>query len=404
MAQLWLIIGIALGAGGAWFVLRARIQQERQAHEQLTDSFKALAAEALQSNNRSFVDLAKSELGQHQVKAREELDKRTLAVDALVKPIAESLTKVDTKIQQLERDRAQAHGALYSHLKTVSAQQEDLRRETANLATALRAPHTRGRWGEMQLRRVCEMSGMLRHCDFSEQETVASDSKLRPDVVVKLPGDKRVLIDAKVPLAAYLDSIEARDEDTRKLHLQSHVRQMRDHIKKLSAKSYWEHEDAPEFIVMFVDEAMYRAAIEEAPAIIEDALDQHVLITTPTSLLALLRTVGYSWRQEKLAESAHEIAELGRELHARLSTFSALLAKLGRALNTSVGAFNSAVGSFDSRVLVTARKLAEHGAGSEAKELEEPQQVEIMPRVVESPQLEMGDPDEISIRRIGEAA
>ena len=247
---------------------------------------------------------------------------------------------------------------------------------------------------------------MIRHCDFAEQETVASeDSRLRPDVVVKLPGDKRVVIDAKVPLAAYLDAIEARDEDTRKAHLQSHVRQMRDHVKKLSAKGYWKYEDAPEFVVMFVDEAMYRAAIEEAPSIIEEALEQHVLITTPTSLLALLRTVSYSWRQEKLAESAREIADLGRELHSRLGTFAGMFQKLGRALNTSVGAYNAAVGSFDSRVMVSARKLEEHGAASETKDLEAPTQVDLTPRVVQStPQLEEGDADEIRIRRLGEAA
>lgn len=418
MAQLWLIIGIALGAAGAWFVLRNRIRYERDAAAErlalaeetttrLSTSFEALAAKALQSNNQAFVTLAKSELAQHQIKAREDLDKRTTAIDALVKPIAESLTKVDTKIEQLEKERVQAHGALFNHLKTVTSQQEELKRETANLVTALRAPHTRGRWGEMQLRRVCEMAGMIRHCDFAEQETVASDdSRLRPDVVVKLPGEKRVVIDAKVPLAAYLDAIEARDEDSRRVHMQSHVRQMRDHIKKLSAKGYWNYEDAPEFVVMFVDEAMYRAAIEEAPSIIEEALEQHVLITTPTSLLALLRTIGYSWRQEKLAESAREIAELGRELHSRLGTFAAIFQKLGRALNTSVGAYNAAVGSFDSRVMVSARKLEEHGAASETKELEAPSQVDVMPRVVESaqPQLDDADADDIRIRRLGEAA
>jgi DNA recombination protein RmuC len=188
--------------------------------------------------------------------------------------------------------------------------------------------------------------------------------------------------------------------------MQSHVRQMRDHIKKLSAKGYWQYEDAPEFVVMFVDEAMYRAAIEEAPSIIEEALEQHVLITTPTSLLALLRTIGYSWRQEKLAESAREIADLGRELHSRLGTFAGVFQKLGRALNTSVGAYNAAVGSFDSRVMVSARKLEEHGAASETKELDPPSQIDVMPRVVESaqPQLEEGDADEIRIRRLGEAA
>jgi DNA recombination protein RmuC len=417
MAQLWLIIGFALGAAGAWLALRARIQHERtaaaerlalveEARERLGDSFKALASDALHSNNQAFVQLAKSELGQHQLQAREELEKRKVAMDALVRPITESLTKVDSKIEQLERERAQAHGAIYSHLKTVTAQQEELRRETANLVTALRAPHTRGRWGEMQLRRVCEMAGMIKHCDFAEQETVTSDDgRLRPDVVVNLPGGKRVVIDAKVPLAAYLDAIEARDEDGRRLHMQAHVRQVRDHVKKLAAKSYWDQfEQTPEFVVMFLDEAMYRAALEEAPGLFEEAMEQHVLIATPTSLLAVLRSVQYGWRQQQIEQSAREIAELGRELHGRIGRFASILAKVGRGLSTSVNAYNEAVGSFDSRVLVTARKLAERGAASEAKELEQPGQIDVTPRVVQAPQLEEGDPEEIRIRRLGEAA
>jgi DNA recombination protein RmuC len=412
MAQLWLIIGIALGATGAWLVLRARIQHERQAaaerqalvedaRERLGDSFRALAAEALQSNNAQFVDLAKSQLAQHQLEATQELEKRKLAIDNSLKPIAESLNKFDTKIERLERDRERSEGDLTRYLKTVTAQQDQLTRETRNLATALRAPHTRGRWGEMQLRRVVEMSGMLRHCDFVEQETI--DGRLRPDVIVRLPGDKRVIIDAKVPLAAYLDAIEATDEDGRKLHMQSHVRQVRDHVKKLAAKGYWEHEDTPEFVVMFVDEAMYRAAIDEAPGLMEEAIEQHVLIATPTSLLGLLRTIGYGWRQQQIEQSAHEIAELGRELHSRLGKFADKLAKIGRALGTSVTAYNEAVGSFDSRVLVPARKLSEHGAASEVKELESPKQIEAMPRIVETAE---ADPDgeEIRIRRLGEAA
>jgi DNA recombination protein RmuC len=417
MAQLWLIIGIALGAGGAWFALRARIQHEREsaadrlalledARERLSDSFKALAGEALNSNNQAFVALAKSELAQHQVQAREELDKRKLAMDSLVKPIAESLTSVDNKIAQLERDRAEAHGALFNHLKTVTSGQEELKRETANLVTALRAPHTRGRWGEVQLRRVCEMAGMIKHCDFGEQETVNSDDgRLRPDVVVQLPGGKQVVIDAKVPLAAYLDAIEARDEETRKAHLQSHLRQLREHIKKLSAKGYWsQFEATPEFVVMFVDESMYRVALDEAPDLMEEAIAQHVLIATPSSLLGLLRAVHYGWRQEKVAESAREVAELGRELHTRLGKFAAMLAKVGRALGTSVNAYNDAVGSFESRVLVTARKLSEHGAASESKELEQPGPVEALPRAVQAPELEEGDTEQIRIRRLDEAA
>lgn len=439
MAQLWLIIGIAVGALGVWLALRARLAElsaardgraaaERElaglqatlAHEReaaakqlalveeaqvkLADSFKALAGEALQSNNQAFVALAKSELAQHQVQAREDLDKRKQAMEALVKPIGDSLTKVDTKIEQLEQARREAQGALFNQLKTVSSGQEQLRRETANLVTALRAPHTRGRWGEVQLRRVCEMAGMLQHCDFTEQQTFSSDDgRLRPDVVIQLPGDKQVIVDAKVPLAAYLDAVEAQDEGTRKAHLQSHVRQMREHVKKLAAKSYWsEFGASAEFVVMFVDEAIYRVALDEDPALLEDAFSQHVLIATPTSLLGLLHAVNYGWRQEKMAKSAEEVQKLGHELHGRLGRFADTLAKIGRSLGTSVNAYNEAVGSFDSRVLVSARKLSEHGAASESKELATPAQIEVHPRTVQSRQLEEGD-EEIRIRRLDAA-
>jgi DNA recombination protein RmuC len=443
MAQIWLIIGIAVGALGVWLMLRARLgeltetrnacstaereiaslsatldheratnveklQLVEQAQYRLADSFKALASEALQSNNKAFVDLAKSELAQQQIKAREDLDKRTTQMDALVKPITDSLTKVDSKIEQLEKERVQAHGALFNHLKTVTAGQEELKRETANLVTALRAPHTRGRWGEMQLRRVCEMAGMIKHCDFTEQTTVMSDDgKLRPDVVVQLPGEKQIVIDAKVPMVAYLDSIEAQDETSRKAFMQTHVRHVRDHVKKLSDKAYWSQFDAtPECVVMFVDESLYRAAIDEDPSLIEDAFERQVLIATPATLLGLLRAVHYGWRQERVAESAREVAALGHELHTRLGKFAGMLSTVGKRLNSSVDAYNQAVGSFDTRVLVTARKLSDHGVASEATPLEQPQQIDVVPRVVEAAQIEPGDSEDgdIRIRRLGEAA
>ncbi|MFL5895167.1 MAG: DNA recombination protein RmuC [Thermoleophilaceae bacterium] len=420
MAQISLIIGIALGAAGAWFLLRARIQQERQAaaeklalvedaRAKLGDSFKALAGEALNSNNQQFVALAKAELAQHQVQAREDLDKRRQAIETLVKPIGESLSNVDKKIAELERERANAQGALVNHLKTVTAQQEDLKRETANLVTALRAPQTRGRWGEMQLRRVCEMAGMINHCDFCEQQTVASDDgRLRPDVIVQLPGGKQVVVDAKVPLAAYLDAIEARDEDSHALHIQSHVRQMRDHVKKLANKSYWaQFESSPEFVVMFVDESMFRVALDEDPGLLEFAFEQQVLIATPATLLGLLRAVHYGWRQEKVADSAREIAGLGHELHSRLGKFADMLAKVGRSLGSSVNAYNDAVGSFDSRVVVSARKLADAGAASELKELSGPEPIELAPRPVTTAPEPIGQIDdaepEIRIRKLDAA-
>jgi DNA recombination protein RmuC len=415
MAQLWLIIGIALGAAGAWLALRGRIQHEREAaaerlalvedaRAKFADSFKALAGEALNSNNQTFVALAKAELSQHQVQAREDLDKRRQAMETLVKPISESLSNVDRKIAELERERARAHGALFEHLKGVTAQQEDLRRETANLVTALRAPQTRGRWGEMQLRRVCEMAGMLKHCDFVEQSTFHSDDgRLRPDLIVQMPGGRKVVIDAKVPLAAYLDAIEARDEDQRKIHMASHVRQMRDHVKKLAAKSYWDQVDgSADFVVMFVDEGIYRVALEESPTLMEDAFSQQVMIATPTSLLALLHAVNYGWRQERMAESAKQLSALGHELHSRLGKFADMLARVGKSLGASVNAYNEAVGSFDSRVLVSARKLEDAGAASDSKELPVPSPIELAPRPVQSAEL-LEDEPEIRIRKLDAA-
>ena len=419
MTALWLLIGIALGAGIAWVAFRARIsvladqaadaraareaegaalrdverlqttiEHERraaeekialveQAQEKLADSFKALSAEALKSNNQSFLELAKEHLGQHQVEARKELEERQKAVEQLVKPLGETLGV-------LEKERRQAYGELTNHLRTVTETQDQLRRETANLVTALRAPQTRGRWGEIQLRRVCEMAGMINHCDFLEQKTVdGDDGRLRPDVVVQLPGGKQVVVDAKVPLIAYLDAIEAQDEATRALHIQAHVRQMRDHIKKLASKSYWsQFEDSPEFVVMFVDESMYRVALDEAPSLIEEAFEQHVLIATPATLLGLLRAVHYGWRQEKLAESAREVAALGHELHSRLRTFAEHLARVGRSLGSSVKAYNEAVGSLETRVMVSARKLEDAGVASETQELTAPTPVELAPRPV----------------------
>jgi DNA recombination protein RmuC len=407
MEQIWLIIGMALGATGAWFALRTKLHAVEDAREKLADSFKALASEALSSNNQTFVALAKAELSQHQVQAREDLDKRRQAIETLVKPIGETISSVDKKIEQLERERAQAHGAIFTHLKTVTAQQDDLKRETANLVTALRAPQTRGRWGEIQLRRVCEMAGMLKHCDFAEQTTLnADDGRLRPDLIVQMPGERKVVIDAKVPLAAYLEAIEARDEATRKIHLTAHVRQMRDHVKKLAAKAYWDQvEGSADFVVMFVDEAIYRVALEEDPTLMEDAFSQQVMIATPTSLLALLHAVNYGWRQEKMAESAKELSALGHELHSRLGKFAQVFAKIGRALGTSVNAYNEAVGSFDSRVLVSARKLEEAGAASEAKDLAAPEPIELAPRQVQAAAAEMdaGEPADIRIRKLDAA-
>jgi DNA recombination protein RmuC len=288
-------------------------------------------------------------------------------------------------------------------LRSVTETQEKLRTETANLVTALRSPHTRGRWGEIQLRRVCEMAGMIDRCDFVEQSSFESDGgRLRPDVIVQLPGGKTVVVDAKAPLEAYLSAVEATDPDQRKTYLEAYGRHVREHVAKLSQKAYWSQFDSsPEFVVMFLPgEALFSAALEQYPGLIEEGVAQKVLITTPTSLIAVLRAVHYGWRQEKVAESARHVSELGRELHSRLGTLAGHFMKLGRSLETSVKAYNETVGSLESRVLVTARKLSEHGAAS-GEELPTPQQVETAARSVEAVEAEDA---EINVHRLPKQA
>jgi DNA recombination protein RmuC len=395
MQSLWLLLGMAIGGVAVWFFMRTRVRDD--------DRFEAVSARVLRDAQQSFLQLAESQLGQHHIASREDLAKRQRAVEQLVRPIAESLEKVDGKLELLERARRESQGSLSAQLRSVAETQERLRGETANLVTALRSPHTRGRWGEIQLRRVCEMAGMIDRCDFVEQSSFESDGgRLRPDVVVQLPGGKTVVVDAKAPLEAYLSAVEATDPDQRKGYLDTYARHVREHVTKLSQKAYWaQFESSPEFVVMFLPgEALFSAALEQLPGLIEEGAAQKVLIATPTTLIALLRAVSYGWRQEKVAESAAAVSELGRELHGRLGTLAGHFMKLGRSLETSVKAYNETVGSLESRVLVTARKLSEHGAAS-GDELPEPQQVETATRSVQA--LELED-DEINVHRLPQAA
>jgi DNA recombination protein RmuC len=396
MQSLWLLLGMAIGGVAVWFVMRARMGT--------ADEFEALSSKALRDAQSTFLQLAKAELGQHNITNREELEKRQRAVEQIVKPIAESLSKVDGKLEQLERARRETQGSLSAQLRSVTETQERLRSETANLVTALRSPHTRGRWGEIQLRRVCEMAGMIERCDFVEQSSVESDAgRLRPDVVVKLPGGKNVVVDAKAPLEAYLSAVEAKDPDQRAAHLEAYGRHIRDHVTKLSQKAYWsQFSSSPEFVVMFLPgEALFSAALEQVPGLIEEGVAQKVLITTPTSLIAVLRAVHYGWRQEKVAESARAVSDLGRELHSRLAVLVGHFMKLGRSLESSVKAYNETVGSMESRVLVTARKLSDHGAASGGDELPAPSQIETAARSVQAEEL---DGEEIKVHHLPRAA
>jgi len=362
MAALFVLLGTALGAGAVWLASRPRVDALREAVERerasaneksalleeakhnLQSNFAALSAQALQQNNTTFLELAQRELA----------------------PLKESLARVDRQAQQLEHMR----GTLTQQLTTVAAGQDKLRTETGNLVTALRAPHVRGRWGETQLRTVLEVAGMLEHCDFvvqsSERDT--EGHLLRPDVVVRLPGDKRVVIDAKVPLAAYLEAMrEDLDADTRLAHMRDHARQLRDKVTQLSSKRYHAQiAGSPDFVIMFLpDESFLRAALEHDGALNEDAWRSNVILASPSTTLTLLRSISVAWQQETVAESAREVNRLGRELYERLGTFAGHLRGVGNALNSAVGSYNKAVGSLETRVLVTARKFPEHGVGGD---------------------------------------
>jgi DNA recombination protein RmuC len=363
------------------------------AKRQLADAFKALAAEALKSSNTSFLELAKTQLEKFQESARGDLDKRQTAIDELVKPVRESLAKVDAKLLELENKRIEAYSGLVEQVRSLSETQKELRGETANLVRALRRPQARGRWGEIQLKRVVEMAGMLDHCDFFEQQTIEADAgRLRPDMVVHLPGRHTIAVDAKAPLEAYLEAIEAPDDQLRAEKMKDHARQVRNHIAALGKRSYAEQLDrSPDFVVLFLPgEVFYLAALEHDPSLLEAGVGEGVLIASPTSLIALLRAAAYGWREEQLAENAKKISELGQELYKRISDWGEHLQKLGRSLGSAVAAYNAVIGSLESRVLPGARRFKELGAGG-GDEIEELRQIEATSRLPQATELLAGD-------------
>jgi DNA recombination protein RmuC len=396
MDILLLIIGLLVGGATVALLLwprliqaRSDLQHERalaqerlatisDAQERLSASFKALSAEAVQSSMTQISELAKAQLRAVQAEAKGDLDQRKQAVEQLISPLKEQLGRVDAQLLRLDQERRESRGRLEAQLRTLTDTNDKLRTETGALVTALRKPNARGQWGQMQLRNVVELAGMVQHCDFAEQSALAGDETvLRPDLVVNMPGGKHVVVDAKAPLQGVLDAYQARDEEERQRHLRDHARLLRKHVKALADKAYWaELDSAPDLVVMFLPgEHLYSSALEADPALIEDAMSRRVLITTPTTLLAMLHAIAYGWQQERVAESAQAVSELGRDLHGRLVKLSGLLATLGTRLNSTVRAYNETVGSYEARVMPAARRFEDHGATAGGRDLPELEQV-----------------------------
>ena len=367
----FLVIGLLVGGGAVWLWLRERLGRvqerltEAQSQGQWEERLKAATGDVLLKSQSSLLELTEAKLA----------------------PIKETLTKFEAQARQLEEKRAREVTQIGERLREVALGQEKLRTETGSLVTALRAPNVRGQWGELQLKRVVELAGMLDYCDFQTQASTRDDegSLLRPDLIVKLPGGKTIVVDSKVPIDAYLDAVNCDDVELKRTHLARHARQLRDHVTKLGQKRYWRQFESPEFVVMFVDEGLYRAALDQDGSLIEFAAELGVVISSPATLIPLLRTVAYGWQQETVAENAREIFELGRELYDRLGVFAGHFAKVGRNLDTAVGAFNQAVSSFQTRLLVTARKFPEHGVSNDAPP--ELKQIERKAAVVDAPEL-----------------
>ena len=389
MSIVLLIAGIALGAAACALALAWRRERDRGAErleerQRMRDELRSISADVLVKTGDSLAQRLEDQRQAEQERAAGEMARRAEEIKGLVHPVQEKLGRMESEIGRLERERRQAQGELAKMLDQLGEGVGTLRHETGNLVSALKRPATRGSWGEIQLRNVVEMAGMVAHCDFVEQSTIrAENGPLRPDMLVRLPGGKLVVVDSKVPLDAYLSALEASTDDQRAQHMTRHARQTREHITKLAAKAYHGQLDAtPEFVVMFVpSDGIYQAALAEDPALIEHGVSQRILMATPTTLIGLLWAVHYGWRQELIAQSAREIADSARELHRRLGRFVEPLAKVGRQLDSAVGAYNEAVGSFDHRVVPQVRRIEQAGASSE-REVLSPSAVEATTRAV----------------------
>ena len=397
-----LLIGLLLGALISWLIASRRharleatinneeaLQRERDvafetARSQLTAAFSELANQSLKSNSENFLRLAKEKFGAQQEQANRDLGDREKAIEDLVKPIRDSLQASQKQITELEKTRSEAYGGIKSQLEAMQLSQQSLTQETQNLVKALRRPEVRGRWGEITLRRLVELAGMVEHCDFQEQvHSVGDDQVIRPDMVVRMPNQRDVVVDVKTPLDAYLEAVEAKDDTQRQLALRRHARNVREHIRTLSSKAYWaQFTNSPEFVILFIPgDQFLSAALSEDPDLIESALSQQIILATPTSFVALLKAVAYGWRQLALADNALEIRQLAEDLYGRLTTFVTHMNKVGRQLASSVESYNRAVGSLERKVLPGARKFVELGIQTK-KELEKVETLDPVPRTM----------------------
>ena len=361
----------------------------QSAEARLRDAFSALSSEALKHNSESFLQLARASLGEFQRSATVDLDGRQKAIETIVAPLKDSLTKVDAKLQEVERGRASGNAQLSEQLRSLTQAQHLLFTETSRLSRAMRSPNIRGQWGELQLRRVLENAGMIAGNHYEVKESVlGEDGRLTPDVIVKLPGGKNVVVDSKVPLTAYMDAEECEEEAARSMKMREHARQVREHVARLAAKSYWTHfQPAPDIVVMFVPgEALLHGALQHDPALLDFSMGRGVMLASPLTLIALLRAIAYGWQQETVAKNAQEISELGRSLYERIAKLAEHFEGVGRSLARSVEAYNSAVGTLESRVLVTARRLKDKGVTA-AEEFPELQTIDHTPRPLGAPEL-----------------
>lgn len=377
-----------------------RLEEEKkllaEAKQKLMDAFKALAGDTLKSSNQTFLELARETFDRILTEAKGDLGKRQEAISGLVKPLSESLKQFEDHVRQLEVSRESAYTSLEEHLKTLTSTQQQLQRETGNLVTALRTPQVRGRWGEMTLRRVVELAGMSEHCDFTEQVSAQSEEgRIRPDLIVHLPADREIVVDAKVSLEAYLNALSAETEEERKSHMTDHAKQIRAHMNNLGGKAYWQQFDAaPEFVVMFIPgESFFAEAAHSDHNLIEDGMQMHVVLATPTTLIALLRAVAYGWRQEQIAKSAQVVSDLGKQLHERMRVLADHLTEIGKGLEKANTAYNNAIGSMEARVLPAARRFKDLGvvSGGEIPILEP---IETAPRALSLPESDSSQEEE----------